>query len=420
MKKLLLAAVALLFAVGVSAQVIKLRTAPTPSRMSVTTPPLKQLRADGNVLMSMDGLITKQMGKAPMKAAAPDGEQREYLVSTQDDVSGLTSVFNSFFPRYYTLTFVYAPDGKTVYFNNPLYASYFEETVWLKGELNAAGTQLTVQPNQFIGQLNASGYGMVDCYLGSADASGRFDLTTPIVFDIMPDIGLIYSEDALMCLMGVLNGTALGAFTYEYGFQFMPLDNRDLFDAPVTRKYTATELFSETAEENTVEDIYSPMLDMHFIKGLLPQYPEGWMVAQSQDNGDLLLSGGLVVDDGVVTYFSTTGEQPADVNGFNETSTFVYGADGSYTQTSGEMLLDYFSGYDNLGNPGYGSSVIYTDIKLGAPTPSGISSVTTDKEPVATEYYDLSGRRVDAAAKGVTIRVEKYADGTRKAVKTIK
>ena len=39
MKKLLLAAVALLFAVGVSAQVIKLRTAPTPSRMSVTTPP---------------------------------------------------------------------------------------------------------------------------------------------------------------------------------------------------------------------------------------------------------------------------------------------------------------------------------------------------------------------------------------------
>ena len=47
-------------------------------------------------------------------------------------------------------------------------------------------------------------------------------------------------------------------------------------------------------------------------------------------------------------------------------------------------------------------------------------TTSTDKEAVATEYYDLSGRRVSAAEKGVTIKVEKYADGTSKATKVMK
>ena len=98
------------------------------------------------------------------------------------------------------------------------------------------------------------------------------------------------------------------------------------------------------------------------------------------------------------------------------TCTFTYGSDGSYTQESGLYLMDLYADGKNLN-----LSDMYNNIILGAPTPSGISSVETDKgEPVATEYYDLSGRRVDAAAKGVTIRVDKYADGTSKAVKAIK
>lgn len=419
MKKILLAAVALLFTVGATAQDIniKLRTAPVASRMSVTTPPLKNLRVDGNARMSVDGQIAKPMAKAVKRAAAPEGEQREYLVNTMDFVSGLTDKYKTYFPRLYSLTFVFAPDGKTVYFNNPLLASYFTEIVWLKGELSSDGTQLTVQPNQYIGKLEFTDGSSVDCYLGSADASGRFDLTTPIVFDIMPEIGLISSEDATMCLMGVQDGQPVGAYTYEVGYEMLPMDSETLFNAPVTRKYTATEIFSEAPVESTIEDLYSPMLETHFIKGIMPEYPEGWTIAEPQDNGDLVLHGGYVVADDIISYLSTTGGDPD----FSVTSTLTYGADGSYTQVSGEMLLDYFSGYDAQGNPGYGSSVVYTGITLGAPGTSDISNVETGKgEPVATEYYDLSGRRVDAAAKGVTIRVEKYADGTSKAVKTIK
>ena len=366
--------------------------------------------------MSVDGQIAKPMAKAVKRAAAPEGEQREYLVNTLDFVSGLTDKYKTYFPRLYSLTFVFAPDGKTVYFNNPLLASYFTEIVWLKGELSSDGTQLTVQPNQYIGKLEFND-GSVDCYLGSADASGRFDLTTPIVFDIMPEIGLISSEDATMCLMGVQDGQPVGAYTYEVGYEMLPMDSETLFNAPVTRKYTATEIFSEAPVESTIEDLYSPMLETHFIKGIMPEYPEGWTIAEPQDNGDLVLHGGYVVADDIISYLSTTGGDPD----FSVTSTLTYGADGSYTQVSGEMLLDYFSGYDAQGNPGYGSSVVYTGITLGAPGTSDISNVETGKgEPVATEYYDLSGRRVDSAAKGVTIRVEKYADGTSKAVKTIK
>lgn len=63
---------------------------------------------------------------------------------------------------------------------------------------------------------------------------------------------------------------------------------------------------------------------------------------------------------------------------------------------------------------------MYNEIFIDVPISTNIENIVTDKAVVSTEYYDLSGRRVDAAAKGVTIRVEKYADGTSKAVKTIK
>ena len=53
---------------------------------------------------------------------------------------------------------------------------------------------------------------------------------------------------------------------------------------------------------------------------------------------------------------------------------------------------------------------------------AGVESVEAgaESEVVATEYYDLSGRRMTEAVSGVGIMVKKYADGTRKATKVMR
>ena len=62
--------------------------------------------------------------------------------------------------------------------------------------------------------------------------------------------------------------------------------------------------------------------------------------------------------------------------------------------------------------------------KGGTPglNPTGIGALRpeTGEAPAGAAVYDLSGRRISAAARGVSVKVEKYADGTSKAVKVVK
>lgn len=51
---------------------------------------------------------------------------------------------------------------------------------------------------------------------------------------------------------------------------------------------------------------------------------------------------------------------------------------------------------------------------------TGISAVNTDVQVVGTEYYDLKGRRLAAPGRGITIRVQRLANGQRVASKVIR
>lgn len=87
------------------------------------------------------------------------------------------------------------------------------------------------------------------------------------------------------------------------------------------------------------------------------------------------------------------------------------------TQLANETLFDLYSDGSGL----YGNAY-YSNLKLGAPVSSGISNTVTNdvKDAVSTQYFDLSGRRINGAEKGVNIKVMKFADGTSKAVKVMK
>ena len=62
----------------------------------------------------------------------------------------------------------------------------------------------------------------------------------------------------------------------------------------------------------------------------------------------------------------------------------------------------------------------YTNLRIKATT-TGINKVEgNDADVVSTEYFDLSGRRISNAQKGINVKVMKFSDGTTKTVKVIK
>ena len=67
----------------------------------------------------------------------------------------------------------------------------------------------------------------------------------------------------------------------------------------------------------------------------------------------------------------------------------------------------------------YGFANINIEGTLGTVT-AGISTVTQASIPVGTEYYDLNGRRLTEPGRGVSVRVERMANGQRVASKVIK
>ena len=51
---------------------------------------------------------------------------------------------------------------------------------------------------------------------------------------------------------------------------------------------------------------------------------------------------------------------------------------------------------------------------------SGISSTESAQKAVSTEWYDLTGRRLPAATKGINLHLTRFADGSVKTVKVVK
>ena len=51
---------------------------------------------------------------------------------------------------------------------------------------------------------------------------------------------------------------------------------------------------------------------------------------------------------------------------------------------------------------------------------AGISTAVTLGTPVATEYYNAAGQRVDAQARGLVIVKQRMADGSTKSTKVIR
>lgn len=418
MKKLILLAAVALLSLGASAQGFKFNAEPAKSNV-------KNVKiANPDFLKGAKAVTPK--GTLTRTGEVPEGEKREFFLNRQDAVFYYTDLYQgSLFPHITKETLIFGNDGK-VYIPNMMYASQFEGTTYIEGTLNADGSQITIQPNQVVGttpvETSPGVTTDIDVYISAINSMGQ-PLSTPITLYVDKSTGVIYNMDENFTL-GLLAtvGTQTQMITYSAYFNYYPINNSDLFQAPLTREATATETTQSNQAPHTtkysVED-YNVAIGGRFIKGLLPAYPNSWIMGVYQNNSNNITIGTQVLNDGILLYVNDS-----EFINMNNKSLFTAGMlEDTYTQASGSTITDiyYYSG-DDLNPAGSYNTATYQNIALGTPIASGINNVetSTDKEAVSVEYYDLSGRRISAAEKGVSIKVEKYADGTSKAVKVMK
>ena len=97
--------------------------------------------------------------------------------------------------------------------------------------------------------------------------------------------------------------------------------------------------------------------------------------------------------------------------------------DNLVLESDGSSYLFEFGFSDNKGYNGYiygGYTAVIAEISTVSIIEAGIDGVTENKgDVVATEYFDMLGRKADKA-HGLVVKKMRYADGSVKSVKVVK
>ena len=108
---------------------------------------------------------------------------------------------------------------------------------------------------------------------------------------------------------------------------------------------------------------------------------------------------------------------------FNNNGTIIYDpVEFKYDAVSDTYKMSQYSLTDLFINQSQSLSYSekYDNLRIKKTT-TGINKVEgNDADVVSTEYFDLSGRRISNAQKGINVKVMKFSDGTTKTVKVIK
>ena len=146
---------------------------------------------------------------------------------------------------------------------------------------------------------------------------------------------------------------------------------------------------------------------------------------------DIFTQGGQIVsnltfNDVVVSKDDPRGEQgviPADIGYDTEcvlTRTYTL---AELTNISGEQFINPEATFKAVAFVAeHSSGAIVNSNKSAALSlqENGVSAVASDVQPVATEYYDLQGRRLASPASGtLVIRIDRFADGTVRRAKQL-
>ena len=396
MRKLLLIA-AVMFSLGSMAQ----KPLNSLKNVNFSTKAMKMNRPTEN-------MHTRLFGKAAKaQAKAPDGTPKTFYLDFLNSCYGMETIFGiSALPEYHKATDIIYGDNNKVYIKNMMCPNSIGG--YLEGSIN--GNTITLTKGQTVG--NIQGYD-VFMYKGIMDQSGNItpDTNSDYQLTIDPKSGIISNSEDILCLYIEYN-SSLTTYTYCASLTFYP---EDLFPAAEQHEYTYdysgldsnNNEVTKTDVKSTIEVVN--LGEISYIKGLMPEsYEDSWMLVENVDDS-LKLSLPQNVEEDLTTAF-TQGNYL-----YFGTRKFVYDASSNCYILNDYGISDMFM-YQN--NPYI--TEYYTNLRIKATT-TGINKVeSSDADVVSTQYFDISGRRINSAQKGINVKVMKYSDGTTKTVKVIK
>ena len=354
-----------------------------------------------NNLMRVSLPSASTMKKAPAKAA-PEGESRTYYLDFYTSAYGVGTL-----PEFHkAVNVVYGADNK-VYIQNMMYPSLFD--TYIEGELN--GNTITIPNGQAIGTYGDT-FNMVLCNMAVVEETDGVsfvpDQSSEFTLTVDNEYGTITSGEN--SFLGIVTDDYKNTLTVGGIMQFVP---EDLFPAADEHEYTYDHEGYDTPMQtvNGTLEVIS-LGDYSYIKGLMPELnPDAWSFAY-MENGNLTLSLPQIIDEDMAAVF-------ADLNNgqiMTDPIAFTYDAASDCYTMSDYTLVNLFATSSN--SLGYSDS--YDNLKIKATT-TGINKVeSSDADVVSTQYFDISGRRINSAQKGINVKVMKYSDGTTKTVKVIK
>ena len=357
-------------------------------------------------LMKVNMPSASTMKKAPAKVA-PEGESRTYYLDCYNSVYGIGTT-----PEFHKAINVVYGDNNKVYIQNMMYPSMFD--TYIEGELN--GNTITIPNGQAMGTY--SNFNMILSNMkleeeqnadGSTSVSIVPDASKEFTLTVDDEYGTITSGEE--SFMGVVTEDYTGTLCVAGIMQFVP---EDLFPAADEHEYTYDHEGYDTPMQtvNGTLEVIS-LGDYSYIKGLMPELnPDAWSFAY-MENGNLTLSLPQIIDEDMAAVF-------VDFNNggliMTDPIAFTYDAASDCYTMSDYTLVNLFAKSSN--SLAYSDS--YDNLKIKKTT-TGINKVEgNDADVVSTEYFDLSGRRISNAQKGINVKVMKFSDGTTKIVKVIK
>lgn len=344
----------------------------------------------------------KPVAKAPAKA--PEGTKSIYYMDCAQSVLGQKYLCNR---NHVSSEIIISDDGKA-YITNFFYNSLLGNDLYIEGTVNADGS---IE----IGYQQLTSYDGTSLYVSNVDVNSGGDADTQGTFKLNYDsqYNVYYSDEN--SYLGFYVTDNYGSLTLDEYCGYFTYYPSNYFPEATTHNYSFID-YEEQPQSTTVN-----MIDAgggyFYINNLMPGYENVWLLGYFENNDMTIYSYQLATDNCAFCFIdavSTELQEEGTLAYNSNDKTYKLGSDMAFADVIDGRLV----GYDEGGF--YLNSNLLTNMVISEEGTTGISSVENNKDAVSTEYFDLSGRRINNADKGISIMRMKYADGTTKAVKVMK
>ena len=393
------------------------------------------VKSMGNAYRPLDKASHKTSIKAPSRVDLITEQPEGTLVAYTRGGEFMTSSFYGYDTDYQMgrVKVVYAPDGKTVYIQDPL--CYAEGTgTWVVGELSDDGLYISVPLGQYVSYNEEYDYGLMLAW-GTTDVV-EFEDEDGVFYwlDFYPDDRM---EEALYAI-----DPATGTITL--------VGSEGSVENPYPTNCVATGLAGVWSDDGTIATI--EWNSTWTVRGdAVPAVPANPEVTEFFDSGseegytrldfniNLLDVDGNPLDADCLTYsiftdndqlFTFDYDTYGPNNGFDTDVTEIpYGYSGYdfylrrvyfyRTNTGDNPLFNWRIGMqlnytvDGITNK---SDIVYLEVY---PHHTSVSDVNAEKSVTGVRYYNVAGQEM-AQPSGLTIQVTTYSDGTTSTAKLIK